>query len=88
MVRSWPLRTSGQPRRQGAHEGICASDVGAYRSDLHLCRSTRTVRDEDKGALDGQLGLFSVGRSRPRFEALVDEVADETEAAAFRIVPA
>jgi hypothetical protein len=28
MVRSWPLRTSGQPRRQGAHEGICASDVG------------------------------------------------------------
>src|SRR4029453_13442410 len=21
---------------------------GAYRSDLHLCRSTRTVRDEDK----------------------------------------
>ena len=22
------LRTSGQPRRQGAHEGICASDVG------------------------------------------------------------
>jgi hypothetical protein len=29
-----------------------------------------------------------VGRSRPRFEALVDEVADETEAAALRIVPA
>jgi hypothetical protein len=35
-----------------------------------------------------QLDLSSVGRSRPTLEALVDEVGDETEAAALRIVPA
>jgi hypothetical protein len=34
------------------------------------------------------LGLSSVGDQDQRFEALVDEVADETEAAALRIVPA
>jgi hypothetical protein len=88
MVRSWPLRTSGQPTRQGAHEGICASDVGGLPAPTCIYGGLLRPLGMRIRRSRPQLDLSSVGRSGPTLEALVYEVADETEAAALRIVPA
>jgi hypothetical protein len=75
-----------------------ATAVWSSRTDIWLLGTLYSPTPTETSALtgpsifswllDGQLGLSSVGRSRPRFKALADEVADETEAAALRIVPA
>ena len=48
MVRSWPSGRAASPRVKVPTRASVRVTSGAYRSDLHLCRSTRTVRDDDK----------------------------------------
>src|SRR4029434_4987270 len=61
---------------------------GAHRSDLHLCRSTRTVRDEDKALYTASWASTRSVVQEQRLQTLVGGVGVETEAAAFRIVRA